>query len=123
MYPRPPRSTRTATLCPYTTLFRSHLPQRGARRRQEIQARGGSLPRAGSHVCQHGGLGNQGPTVGLPRNRRLQGGQPARSMHHAAQEGTVRSEERRVGKACGSTVRSRWATSRAKKKNNNNEMS
>src|SRR3546814_4402764 len=24
MIPRPPRSTRTDTLCPYTTLFRSH---------------------------------------------------------------------------------------------------
>src|SRR3546814_13731912 len=23
---RPPRSTRTDTLCPYTTLFRSHVP-------------------------------------------------------------------------------------------------
>src|SRR3546814_17951934 len=25
MIRRPPRSTRTATLCPYTTLFRAHL--------------------------------------------------------------------------------------------------
>src|SRR3546814_7074278 len=33
MIPRPPRSTRTDTLFPYTTLFRSHwpLPRRGRR--------------------------------------------------------------------------------------------
>src|SRR3546814_18151557 len=31
MIRRPPRSTRTDTLFPYTTLFRSELPQAGAR--------------------------------------------------------------------------------------------
>src|SRR3546814_6200019 len=37
MIRRPPRSTRTDTLCPYTTLFRSaplHLAEHAARRRQ-----------------------------------------------------------------------------------------
>src|SRR3546814_17621941 len=33
MIRRPPRSTRTATLFPYTTLFRSARPDRGAARR------------------------------------------------------------------------------------------
>src|SRR3546814_2267902 len=33
MIRRPPRSTRTDTLCPYTTLFRSKLPERTAPRR------------------------------------------------------------------------------------------
>src|SRR3546814_3489061 len=32
MIPRPPRSTRTDTLFPYTTLFRSHADRRAARR-------------------------------------------------------------------------------------------
>src|SRR3546814_6647710 len=30
MRPRPPRSTRTDTLCPYTTLFRSTIGSQGA---------------------------------------------------------------------------------------------
>src|SRR3546814_2607177 len=34
MIRRPPRSTRTDTLFPYTTLFRSHRDRIGARRRQ-----------------------------------------------------------------------------------------
>src|SRR3546814_4051900 len=38
MVRRPPRSTRTDTLCPYTTLFRS-VAAVGARRAQEPQAR------------------------------------------------------------------------------------
>src|SRR3546814_16023351 len=32
MIRRPPRSTRTDTLCPYTTLFRSHIGQPDQRR-------------------------------------------------------------------------------------------
>src|SRR3546814_14505211 len=38
MIRRPPRSTRTDTLCPYTTLFRSHAGQRQARHRYEQRA-------------------------------------------------------------------------------------
>src|SRR3546814_13281905 len=45
MIRRPPRSTRTDTLFPYTTLFRS---DRGARRRARLDARGrGRGPLAG----------------------------------------------------------------------------
>src|SRR3546814_10378219 len=42
MLPRPPRSTRTYTLCPYTTLFRALrriLPRSAARRLTLQQAR------------------------------------------------------------------------------------
>src|SRR3546814_9323731 len=35
MYPRPPRSTRTDTLFPYTTLFRSPYPRRPHRKSGE----------------------------------------------------------------------------------------
>src|SRR3546814_16126726 len=38
MIRRPPRSTRTDTLCPYTTLFRSADPARRARRRDDSPA-------------------------------------------------------------------------------------
>src|SRR3546814_9559629 len=53
MRPRPPRSTRTDTLFPYTTLFRSH-----DRRAPEPQARGqagsaGDRRRAGAHRACH----------------------------------------------------------------------
>src|SRR3546814_4954412 len=44
MIRRPPRSTRTDTLFPYTTLFRSHVPWSAQRRRQR---------RRGQH--DHGG--------------------------------------------------------------------
>src|SRR3546814_20295255 len=36
---RPPRATRTDTLCPYTTLFRSPLSLRGGRRFHHLVAR------------------------------------------------------------------------------------
>src|SRR3546814_14210053 len=42
MIRRPPRSTRTDTLFPYTTLFRSPDPQPGARDRLAGTGRGGA---------------------------------------------------------------------------------
>src|SRR3546814_1542334 len=39
MLRRPPRSTRTDTLVPYTTLFRSARPRRGVRRLQGVGQR------------------------------------------------------------------------------------
>src|SRR3546814_3380712 len=55
MLPRPPRSTRTDTLFPYTTLFRSHLLRPGRDevgrhrrlRRQEVVDAQGDLLRGG----------------------------------------------------------------------------
>src|SRR3546814_19009222 len=40
MIRRPPRSTRTDTLFPYTTLFRSPLATRPARSRRQLHGRG-----------------------------------------------------------------------------------
>src|SRR3546814_20550815 len=41
MIRRPPRSTRTDTLCPYTTLFRSKFPPLKERARRDKFDRGG----------------------------------------------------------------------------------
>src|SRR3546814_3119762 len=40
MIRRPPRSTRTDTLFPYTTLFRSHVAREGAKGQEEALQRG-----------------------------------------------------------------------------------
>src|SRR3546814_10456551 len=52
MIPRPPRSTRTDTLFPYTTLFRSIGNGRGGKKRREVgerkPARRGRRPGAGN---------------------------------------------------------------------------
>src|SRR3546814_11777044 len=123
---RPPRSTRTDTLFPYTTLFRSVLGQPGPRRILAIQWEMAQL-----HLEQR---------IEKLHQRR----QPIRSTddriaRHAMQQGELafdsfrvsqdcrfeavialhpdqyfqlrirRSEERRVGKECVSTCRSRWS--------------
>src|SRR3546814_15052807 len=116
MIRRPPGSTPTATLFPSTTLFRSLQPALGvaaalfeAGDRQRAVARGEALVPArverlfdapGRRVlpAQFGGavgVGDDHARLGLERlGQRL----PA-----------VRSEERRVGKECVSTCRSRWS--------------
>src|SRR3546814_17563440 len=89
MIRRPPRSTRTDTLFPYTTLFRSD--------RTEIRFRNGADARA----FEYGALFHrlQESSEGVRRHIRCPG--PRASAD--------RSEERRVGKECVSTCRSRWS--------------
>src|SRR3546814_16050347 len=100
MIRRPPRSTRTDTLFPYTTLFRSVVGAAerldGAHLRDREGGRG-AVPRAGE-----GGGG--GPV----HHRRLQL-RRRRPEHGPGLRATERSEERRVGKECVSTCRSRWS--------------
>src|SRR3546814_19196376 len=110
MIRRPPRSTRTDTLFPYTTLFRSpgqshRLVELGAQRlRRHID---GAL---------HDLLVHLGPVAELVGGIDLNfDPPPGRFLHllHKAVDvfemvGTRRSEERRVGKECVSTCRSRW---------------
>src|SRR3546814_3630599 len=83
MIRRPPRSTRTDTLVPYTTLFRSHHPARG----RGADGRGGAGP---------GGRGRGPPVVheagARPRPAivRLQHDSPART---GSARQRLRSEE------------------------------
>src|SRR3546814_17694070 len=121
MIRRPPRSTRTYTLFPYTTLFRSHDSQ------WTLKVGAGGLVRTVNvnvHVDQWDGPERvdfsyrlQGePVVGSgayvatrkgPRQTeislkvRVEGSGPMAPMW--------RSEERRVGKGGVSTCRSRWS--------------
>src|SRR3546814_16538257 len=107
----PPRSTRTDTLLPYTTLFRSNLqPPPHRRPRQPALEPGRHVPEA----------------VELHQFPRLV---EADQVVHPAQRGDVcngvlvahdRSEERRVGKECVRTCRSRWAPAHSKKKKRHN---
>src|SRR3546814_19943505 len=111
MIRRPPRSTRTDTLFPYTTLFRSF--DDALDRCDEV------------HVSRHGFL-KQSSTL-LEQFCRKKGrlNQTLSSLFQAqnitlAQSGGMqttirlvkngRSEERRVGKECVNTCRSRWST-------------
>src|SRR3546814_10838937 len=87
MIRRPPRSTRTDTLFPYTTLFRS---LEGAARRLVLRAAlraSGERRRAGHHdQREHGEEGEGGgPAVG--------GDEGLAERHHEALPGRARSEE------------------------------
>src|SRR3546814_20778550 len=84
MIRRPPRSTRTDTLFPYTTLFRSEAVQRPGGHLQIETA----TPRAPQIVGELDAAARQA---------------------HALLNALPRSEERRVGKECVSTCRSRWS--------------
>src|SRR3546814_14406750 len=104
MIRRPPRSTRTDTLFPYTTLFRSrpadhptHDPFCQLFHREGDGGLLGLHPRCGGSAAGGGG----GAT------------DPAQHRGHLPQD---RSEERRVGKECVSTCRSRWSPYNEKQK-------
>src|SRR3546814_19876442 len=105
MIRRPPRSTRTDTLFPYTTLFRS--PWKIALHKRHLPRRRNS-------------------PLHLPWGANLSTGYP--QFHSQSRQFTycatvlgtsgLRSEERRVGKECVSPCRSRWSLHHLKKKNN-----
>src|SRR3546814_11404162 len=113
----PPCSTRTDTLLPYTTLFRSGLAgqvaqhlaaQAGARRGKELRQRQvGILGLLREFVMLQvvGAIGDQ-------VRADCRAGQPLAEeiVDFAVRvERAMRSEERRVGKECVSTCRSRWS--------------
>src|SRR3546814_11377409 len=120
MIRRPPISTRTDTLFPYTTLFRSRaaLHCRHVDRRSDLAVVGGLGP---------GGRGREPPPAvhgHQVRGRRLPALSrlahvvcPGRAVRRRPAPGPVRgalpaearSEERRGGKECVSTCRSRWS--------------
>src|SRR3546814_19042547 len=131
MIRRPPRSTRTDTLFPYTTLFRSllvladcrqHVDEGRAQQpqQQEEDAEGdrcaesvvgpavaqidrpeGAAREAAEAVLAAGDLG-PAARDGLAEGRQRQGHQPE-------VDAAPSSDERRVGKEFVSTCRSRWS--------------
>src|SRR3546814_14482552 len=101
MIRRPPRSTRTDTLFPYTTLFRSHAVAEGRlldQRRPQALFGAGDLLQPLQALLGGGDLGNAGAFVA----EQELGVGPALAFL----ADPVRSEERRVGKECVSTCRS-----------------
>src|SRR3546814_12801161 len=127
MIRRPPRSTRTDTLFPYTTLFRSdqadadQKQQRGCDIDRHIMQAGLDPDDAGTVQHQPVGRGEQH----LEKDEKIEdvaGQERTVDAHQAEQEQcmepgprSVRSETRRVGKEWARTCRSRWAPSKSKK--------
>src|SRR3546814_11312761 len=114
MIRRPPRSTRTDTLFPYTTLFRScalfDLPRQcgaaGVRHADLLPGFALEGECGLVHRLLEAGGGEDGERrVSCARGG---GGSQARGDGKAGgEEDLHRSEERRVGKECGGTCRSR----------------
>src|SRR3546814_14449329 len=111
MIRRPPRSTRTDTLFPYTTLFRSESWSRRGRGRDPPDrglGPGGILSGGGTGHAWHGHrMGGDRRRLYSPEPPEIAGG---------GQPWPHRSEERRVGKECVRTCRSRWSPYHYKKK-------
>src|SRR3546814_13626499 len=99
----PPISTRTDTLFPYTTLFRAVRPRWYC---QQI-APGNLL--AAWEIYQPF-PSDQAVTSGYSAEDGNKGESEQQAMHPLhPREIACRSEERRVGKECVSTCRSRWS--------------
>src|SRR3546814_13361319 len=121
MIRRPPRSTRTDTLFPYTTLCRSREVFAAGEHRRQL-------------VDRHRYIGERGPATRLDdtalaaseengvagiehllattlsnMQRRIGGHDKNHVRHVIGNE--PRSEERRVGQECGSTCSYRWSPS------------
>src|SRR3546814_13521897 len=121
MIRRPPRSTRTDTLFPYTTLFRSHSRFRCTAQKMLIDdvgctsRTGLTQPRCSAfrNDFDDGPLDVGAPGLregaALPRGRKP-------PLPDVVTAEAVRSEERRVGKECVSKCRSRWSPYHEKKK-------
>src|SRR3546814_19915635 len=110
MIRRPPRSTRTDTLFPYTTLFRSHaaIAERWQQHRANFWDRTGR-PKGADESIDWDGMEQASLDRCLiaMRQRQMvfQGYEwVCPECHHGN-----RSEERRVGQECVSTCRSRWS--------------
>src|SRR3546814_12699500 len=104
MIRRPPRSTRTDTLFPYTTLFRSHDISVSGREPRKVMTAYARLPALRLRlVATHFGLSRHERCRQVAALRRIV------AADRSAPLLLLRSEERRVGKECVSTCRSRWS--------------
>src|SRR3546814_15514513 len=118
MIRRPPRSTRTDTLFPYTTLFRSEARHESVVV-QHFQASGYAASNAvlPSPVQRVQNLVKGFAEIVRVMTRHalqyiLQGIALVAMLHGKKAKGKItlsRSEERRVGKECVSTCRARWS--------------
>src|SRR3546814_11340307 len=97
MVPRPPNSTRTHTLFPYTTLFRSTEPMALVQGFNHHRMAGSATADDDSWDFDFG------------RFRAVADAADQRTDWKADRPISRRSEERRVGKECVSTCRSRWS--------------
>src|SRR3546814_17406787 len=118
---RPPRSTRTATLFPYTTLFRS--PRRAG---PPGAPKGGEVTPARTVPFRHAELvsASIGPTATdrrFTRGGRHDGQATLRLYPRQQADGhhLYRSDARRAGNECDSTGVYRGSHLQYKKKNNN----
>src|SRR3546814_3843258 len=97
MIPRPPRSTRTDTLFPYTTLFRS--PEGHHRRQAEEEAEEGRALRQGARAGgaqqrrQHHGRTEEVDRAGKERRQAPLTTRPCGACRPAAPRPSRRSEE------------------------------
>src|SRR3546814_19861552 len=108
MIRRPPRSTRTDTLFPYTTLFRSHIrPLHDLR----FIGLGKRLPGHLRRSRRNGGRGFRigNLTHGSSYSFLATWSRPAAEGRSVERSRPERSDERRVGKECVSTCGSRWS--------------
>src|SRR3546814_19402178 len=97
----PPRSTRTDTLFPYPTLFRSDA---------ELVIRRGSAPKMLATIAAE--RASDLIVTGVARYNSIGDYFLGTAVDHIirnAAQPVLRSEERRVGKECVSTCRSRWS--------------
>src|SRR3546814_12717269 len=109
MIRRPPRSTRTDTLFPYTTLFRSAVPEGPGTVRHDpggCEGCGGKLRRNRDRLFRFRLAEQLGFTV-AELDVRMSSSELTEWMVY--EKITGRSEECRVGKECVSTCRSRWS--------------
>src|SRR3546814_12400776 len=113
MIRRPPRSTRTDTLFPYTTLFRSLSPFSFLHFFKTIPplSAGQQDMLFGIHQNDFAVFqGSDDKGLAASNGRAVEGAE-RRAIHVDLSDGRnkIRSEERRVGKECVSQCRSRWS--------------
>src|SRR3546814_20548979 len=135
MIRRPPRSTRTDTLFPYTTLFRSTLPSEKELLEKTAPMDPQNAVKASQHMRAELGKALAPLWLDIYRNHTDQDEayQPdplssgRRSLKNLALSYLMaaahptRSDERRVGKEWVSTCRSRWSPDHSKKHFKNTE--
>src|SRR3546814_12321993 len=107
MIRRPPRSTRTDTLFPYTTLFRSIIHPGGF---EEESIEGWNKMVAVNQTAIFLGIKAAIPELVKSGNGSIINISSLIGMFPTAGNASYcRSEERRVGQECVSTCRSRWS--------------